>query len=33
MNASRTHYRYAWPSGDWGSLPMEGGIEQLLKPI
>jgi len=20
-------YRYAWPSGDWGSLPMEGGIE------
>ncbi|MBT3427920.1 MAG: methylmalonyl-CoA carboxyltransferase [Gammaproteobacteria bacterium] len=21
------HFRYAWPSGDWGSLPIEGGIE------
>ena len=21
------HLRYAWPSGDWGSLPIEGGIE------
>ncbi len=31
MNASRTHYRYAWPSGDWGSLPMEGGIEAAFK--
>ena len=20
-------YRVAWPSGDWGSLPLEGGIE------
>ena len=19
-------YRYAWPSGDWGSLPVEGGL-------
>ncbi|MFC7335275.1 acyl-CoA carboxylase subunit beta [Rhodocista pekingensis] len=27
MNHARLRYRYAWPSGDWGSLPMEGGIE------
>jgi len=31
MNASRYHYRYAWPSGDWGSLPVEGGIEAAYK--
>ena len=31
MNATRVHYRYAWPSGDWGSLPMEGGIEAAFK--
>lgn len=30
-NASRLKYRYAWPSGDWGSLPMEGGIEAAFK--
>ena len=24
-NHSRFQYRFAWPSGDWGSLPMEGG--------
>jgi acetyl-CoA carboxylase carboxyltransferase component len=30
-NASKLHYRYAWPSGDWGSLPMEGGIEAAYK--
>src|SRR5258708_3670632 len=23
-NHARLHYRYAWPSGDWGSLPVEG---------
>ncbi len=23
--------RYAWPSGDWGSLPIEGGIEAAYK--
>ncbi|HYW02337.1 MAG TPA: carboxyl transferase domain-containing protein [Gammaproteobacteria bacterium] len=28
---TRLHYRYAWPSGDWGSLPMEGGIEAAYK--
>jgi acetyl-CoA carboxylase carboxyltransferase component len=22
-----THFRFSWPSGDWGSLPIEGGIE------
>lgn len=26
-NRHRFVQRYAWPSGDWGSLPMEGGIE------
>ena len=30
-NASKLHYRYAWPSGDWGSLPVEGGIEVAYK--
>ena len=23
----KTHFRYAWPSGEWGSLPIEGGLE------
>jgi acetyl-CoA carboxylase carboxyltransferase component len=23
--------RYAWPSGDWGSLPLEGGIEAAYR--
>jgi acetyl-CoA carboxylase carboxyltransferase component len=27
----RLHYRYAWPSGDWGSLPVEGGIEAAYR--
>lgn len=26
-----TSIRYAWPSGDWGSLPIEGGIEVAYK--
>lgn len=25
------HFRYGWPSGDWGSLPIEGGIEVAYK--
>lgn len=25
------HFRVAWPSGDWGSLPIEGGIEVAYK--
>jgi acetyl-CoA carboxylase carboxyltransferase component len=31
QNASRLSYRYAWPSGNWGSLPLEGGIEAAYK--
>ncbi|HEY7348092.1 MAG TPA: carboxyl transferase domain-containing protein [Ktedonobacterales bacterium] len=26
-NRHRFVQRYAWPSGDWGSLPIEGGLE------
>ena len=25
------HIRVAWPSGDWGSLPVEGGVEAAYK--
>jgi acetyl-CoA carboxylase carboxyltransferase component len=28
---TRFRYRYAWPSGDWGSLPIEGGIEAAYR--
>jgi acetyl-CoA carboxylase carboxyltransferase component len=28
---TKLHYRYAWPSGDWGSLPVEGGIEAAYR--
>jgi acetyl-CoA carboxylase carboxyltransferase component len=31
QNGARLHYRYCWPSGDWGSLPIEGGIEAAYK--
>jgi len=31
MNPTRVKYRYCWPSGDWGSLPLEGGIEAAFK--
>jgi acetyl-CoA carboxylase carboxyltransferase component len=27
----RHTYRIAWPSGDWGSLPVEGGLEVAFK--
>src|SRR4029077_12287905 len=27
----RLSYRIAWPSGEWGSLPLEGGIEAAYK--
>lgn len=30
-NHARFRYRYAWPSGDWGSLPIEGGLEAAFK--
>jgi propionyl-CoA carboxylase beta chain len=31
MNHTRFRYRVAWPSGDWGSLPPEGGVEAAFK--
>ena len=30
-HAERLNLRYAWPSGDWGSLPIEGGIEAAYR--
>ena len=30
-NAARSSPRYAWPSGEWGSLPIEGGVEAAYK--
>jgi len=30
-NHSRHNLRVAWPSGDWGSLPLEGGIEAAYR--
>ena len=30
-NNSRSSPRYAWPSGEWGSLPIEGGVEAAYK--
>jgi acetyl-CoA carboxylase carboxyltransferase component len=30
-NASRLNLRYAWPSGDWGSLPIAGGLEAAYR--
>ena len=27
----RLNLRYAWPSGDWGSLPIEGGLEAAYR--
>ncbi|MCH2169804.1 methylmalonyl-CoA carboxyltransferase [Myxococcota bacterium] len=30
-NGSRYPYRFAWPSGDWGSLPVQGGIEAAYR--
>jgi len=31
QNWQKYNFRYAWPSGDWGSLPLEGGIEAAYK--
>ena len=31
MNSARFNVRYAWPSGDWGSLPIAGGLEAAYK--
>ena len=30
-NHARLNLRYAWPSGEWGSLPLEGGIEAAYR--
>ncbi|MFN7999821.1 MAG: carboxyl transferase domain-containing protein [Acidobacteriota bacterium] len=30
-NAQGLNFRYAWPSGDWGSLPIEGGVMAAYK--
>lgn len=30
-NRHRFTRRYAWPSADWGSLPIEGGIEAAYR--
>jgi acetyl-CoA carboxylase carboxyltransferase component len=30
-NADRLNLRYAWPSADWGSLPIEGGVMAAYK--
>jgi acetyl-CoA carboxylase carboxyltransferase component len=31
FNPSRAKVRFCWPSGDWGSLPMDGGVEAAFK--
>jgi acetyl-CoA carboxylase carboxyltransferase component len=30
-NAQALNLRYAWPSGDWGSLPLEGGVHAAYR--
>ena len=30
-NAQKLNLRYAWPSGDWGSLPIEGGVQAAYR--
>jgi acetyl-CoA carboxylase carboxyltransferase component len=30
-DGSRLNLRYAWPSGDWGSLPLAGGVEAAYR--
>lgn len=31
FNPTRAKMRFCWPSGDWGSLPMDGGAEAAFK--
>ncbi len=31
QSSSRLSYRFAWPSGRWGSLPVEGGVEAAFR--
>lgn len=28
---ARVQHRFAWPSGDWGSMPVEGGVEAAYR--
>ncbi len=30
-NHARLNLRYAWPSGEWGSLPIEGGVQAAYR--
>lgn len=30
-NHTRLNLRYAWPSGEWGSLPIEGGVQAAYR--
>lgn len=30
-NTGRLNFRYAWPSGRWGSLPIEGGVRAAYR--
>jgi acetyl-CoA carboxylase carboxyltransferase component len=30
-NHTRGNLRFAWPSGEWGSLPIEGGVEAAYR--
>jgi acetyl-CoA carboxylase carboxyltransferase component len=32
-NHTRSSPRWAWPSGEWGSLPIEGGVEAAYKRV
>ena len=31
QNSGRYNLRYVWPSGEWGSLPIAGGLEAAYK--
>ena len=31
QNAARYNLRYTWPSAEWGSLPIEGGLEAAYR--
>jgi len=31
QNAGRYNLRYTWPSAEWGSLPVEGGLEAAYR--
>ena len=31
QNAARYNLRYTWPSAEWGSLPVEGGLEAAYR--